>query len=117
MDIITTVGQLLTQLAIVVPSIIAGNTVLTGAFNGAFNIQKPWAKQLVSWIFAVLAGAIVGLTGGLTVFAQAWANVAFGAACGLVAGGASNGLYDWGAISNLIDKFYTLFGHTREPQE
>lgn len=111
MEVVTTVTALINALAICVPSLIAGNTVLTGAINGAFNIQKGWVMHLISWIVAVVAGAIVGLTGGLTVFAEAWANVVFGAVCGLVAGGASNGLYDWSAIANIIDKFYDLFGH------
>lgn len=28
-------------------------------------------------------------------------------------GGASNGVYDWPAISNIIDKFYDLFGNKK----
>lgn len=109
--IITTVTALLNQLAIVVPSLIAGNTVLTGAVTGAFNVQKGWARHAISWVLAVLAGVCLALTGGLTVFAAPWANIVFGAVCGLVAGGASNGLYDWAAISSLVNQFYHLFGH------
>lgn len=109
--IITTVAALLNQLAIVVPSLIAGNAILTGAVNGAFNVQKGWVQHLISWILAVIDGVCLALTGGLTVFAATWANVTFGAVCGLIAGGASNGLYDWSAVSNLINQFYPLFGH------
>lgn len=42
----------------------------------------------------------------------AW-DYALSGAVGLVAGGASNGV-DWPAISNIIDKFYDLFGHKKE---
>ena len=111
MEIITTVTVLLQQLMIIVPSIIAGNTVLTGIVNGAFNVQQGWVKHLISWILAVLAGVVTAMSGGLNVFAGATANIIFGAVCGLIAGGASNGLYDWQAIGNLIDQFYALFGH------
>ena len=103
--------KLLLAIMIIVPSIIAGNTVLTGLVNGAFNVQAAWAKHLISWVLAVLAGVVIAMTGGLAVFASMTGNIIFGAICGLVAGGASNGLYDWQAIGNLIDQFYALFGH------
>ncbi len=111
MEILITVSTLLKYLMVVVPSIIAGNTVLTGIVNGAFNVEKGWVKHTISWILAILAGVVTALSGGLPVFASMTANVIFGAICGLFAGGASNGLYDWQAIGNLIDQFYALFGH------
>lgn len=93
-----------------VPSLIAGTTVITGAINGAFNVENGNVKHLISWIVAILSGVIVVLTGGLT-FGLGWVDYLIGAAFGLVAGGASNGLYDWPTIANIIDKFYFLFGH------
>lgn len=117
----TAIVNLLTQLGIVVSSIIAGNTVLTGAVNGAFNVQKNWVKHLISWVLATVAGVVVALSGGLDTILipgveeiTTWMKIGVGGACGLVAGGASNGLYDWEAVSGIIDKFYDLFGHKKE---
>lgn len=121
-------------LGVVIASLIAGNTVITGAINGAFNVQKGWVKHLISWLVAVVAGVITAVTGGLgTVVVEAlaaavaagtltaagstWITVAIGAVCGLVAGGASNGLYDWEAVSSIVDKFYNLFGHGTDKAE
>lgn len=105
-----TIVTLLNQLLIFVPTIIASTTVLTGAINGAFNIQNANLKHILSWIIAILCGVVTVLTGGLT-FGLGWVDYLIGAGFGLVAGGAANGVYDWPAVANIIDKFYDLFGH------
>lgn len=104
-----TVLALLKQMAIAVPSIIAGTVVLTGMVNAAFNIQNNNVKHALSWIIAIVGAVVTCLSGGLTFGLGGW-DYAISAAVGLVAGGASNGWYDWSAISNIIDKFYELFG-------
>ena len=105
-----TITMLLQQLTIVVPSIIAAVTVITGAINGAFNIQNGNLKHWISWIVAVLCGILTVATGGLT-FVLGYIDYIIGAVFGLVAGGASNGLYDWPVIGNIVDKLYYLFGN------
>lgn len=105
-----TVVTLLQQLLIVIPSIIASTTVITGTIDAAFNVQNGNVKHIISWIVAVLGGVLTVLTGGLT-FGLGWVDYLIGAGFGLVAGGASNGLYDWSVISNIIDNLYFLFGH------
>lgn len=107
---ITTISMLLHQLVIVVPSIIAAITAITGAINGAFNIQNGNVKHLISWIVAVVCGVLTVLTGGLT-FGFGYVDYIIGAVFGLIAGGASNGLYDWPVIGNIVDKLYYLFGN------
>ena len=105
-----TIAALLQQLLIFIPTIIASTTVITGAINGAFDIENANIKHIISWVVAILCGVLTVFTGGLA-FGLGWVDYLIGAGFGLVAGGAANGLYDWPAISNIIDKFYDLFGH------
>lgn len=108
MDSVITVLDLIKQMAIDVPSIIAGTIVLTGMINGAFNIQNNNVKHIISWIVAVVGALVTCACGGMEFGFGGW-DYALAGAVGLVAGGASNGVYDWSAISNIIDKFYELF--------
>ena len=110
MNDIITVLDVIKQVSVSVPSIIAGTIVLTGMINGAFNIQNKNIKHLISWIVAIIEAIVTCACGGLTFGFGGWDYV-ISAATGLLAGGASNGLYDWSAISSIIDKFYDLFGH------
>lgn len=102
--------SILQHLLLIIPSLIVSTTVVTGAINGAFNIENGNLKHAISWLVAILGGILTVLTGGLT-FGLGWIDYLIGACFGLVAGGASNGLYDWSAIANIIDKFYDIFGN------
>lgn len=107
---IFTVGIILKQLLIIVPTIIASTTVITGVINGALNVEKGNVKHLISWLVAIVLGILSVLTGSITI-GLGYIDYIIGALFGLVAGGAANGLYDWPAISNVIDNLYFLFGH------
>lgn len=107
---VVTISMLLSQLLLVVPAIIVGITTITGAINGAFNIQNGKVKHIISWAVALVCGLLMVLTGGVT-FGLGWVDYVIGAVYGLIAGGAANGLYDWEVVKNIIDKFYNLFGH------
>ena len=109
---VISVLDLIKQMAIDVPSIIAGTMVITGMINAAFNVQNNNVKHLISWIVAVAGAVVTCACGGMTFGFGGW-DYALSAAVGLVAGGASNGVYDWPAISNIIDKFYEWF-HGKE---
>ena len=110
MNDVITVLDVIKQISVSVPSIIAGAMVLTGMINGAFNIQNNNLKHIISWVIAVLGAVITCACGGMEFGFGGW-DYALSAAVGLLAGGASNGVYDWPAVSNIIDKFYDLFGH------
>lgn len=112
MNDVVTVLDLIKQMSVSVPSIIAGTMVLTGMINGAFNIQNNNVKHIISWIIPVVAALVMCALGTMTFGFGGW-DYAISAAVGLLAGGASNGVYDWPAISNIIDKFYDLFGHPK----
>lgn len=107
---VITISALLSQLLLVVPGIIVGITTVTGAINGAFNIQNGRTKHIISWLVALACGVLTVATGGVA-FGFGWVDYVIGAIYGLIAGGASNGLYDWEVVKNIIDKFYNVFGH------
>ena len=52
----------------VAPILVAMTTGIAGLINQGFNIQKAWAKQLISWV----------LGAGLSVGAWALKVIAFG---------------------------------------
>ena len=107
---VTTIAMLLQQLLIIVPSIIASTTVITGAINGAFNVENGNVKHIISWVVAILCGVVSVLAGGLTL-GMGWVDYLVGGLFGLVAGGAANGLYDWPVVAKIVDSLYFLFGN------
>ncbi len=112
MNDVITILDLIKQVSVSVPSIIAGTMVLTGMINGAFNIENNNVKHIISWVVAVIGAVVTCACGGLAFGLGGW-DYALAAATGLLAGGASNGVYDWPAISAIIDKFYEIFGHKK----
>ena len=62
---IITVLDLIKQMSVSVPSIIAGTMVLTGMINGAFNVQNNNVKHILSWVIAVLGAVVTCACGGL----------------------------------------------------
>ena len=87
----------------VAPILVAMTTGIAGLINRGFNIQKAWAKQLISWV----------LGAGLSVGAWALKVIAFGNPVWLgivclcvVVGLASNGFYDIPTIKNWINSWF-----------
>lgn len=113
MNNIITALDLIKQMSVSVPTIIAGTTVLTGLINGAFNISNQNIKHLISWVIAVVGALLCCATENMVFGLGNW-DYALSGVVGLVAGGASNGVYDWPIISNIIDKFYDLFGNKKK---
>lgn len=105
-----TVGSVLTQLGIAVPSIIAATNILTAAIHGIFKITNNKVVHIISWVVAVLCGLLFVLCNGLTFGLPVWADYLVGGVAGLVAGAASNGVYDWESIKKLLDAITKLFG-------
>jgi len=105
-----TVGSVLTQLGIAVPSIIVATNLLTAAIHGIFKITNNKVVHIISWVVAVLCGLLFVLCNGLTFGLPVWADYLLGGVAGLVAGAASNGVYDWDAIKKLLDAITKIFG-------
>lgn len=73
------------------------------------NIQNNTVKHIISWVAPILVGLLLCATEVITFGYGGW-DYLMSAVAGAGVGAASNGLYDWKAVSNLIDKFYDLFG-------
>lgn len=102
--------ELIKQLAVAVPVIMAATQTLTAALKGIFTVQNPNVSHVISWVISVLCGLgfvlFNGLDFGLPV---AW-NYVLGAVSGLICGGAANGVYDWPAVKKLFDAITSIFG-------
>jgi len=105
-----TVGSVLTQLGIAVPSIIAATNVLTAAIHGIFKITNNKVVHILSWVIGVLVGLLFVLCNGLTFGLPVWADYLVGGVAGLISAAASNGVYDWEKIKKLLDAITALFG-------
>lgn len=106
MDVII---ELLKQLVVAVPTVIASTLLLTEAIKRIVKIETPWVNHLISWLVSVGVSLLFVLTGKLSFGLGGW-DYAIGAVFGLIAGGASNGLYDWDAVRSLIQTIVDLFG-------
>lgn len=101
--------NLLQQLLVAVPTIIAASLLLTEAIKRIFKIETPWVNHLVSWVISVATALLFVLIGKLSFGLGGW-DYLVGGVFGLIAGGASNGLYDWEAIRSLVQLIIDLFG-------
>lgn len=105
MVVITT---LLSQLFVVVPTIIVGTQTLTSLINGLFKVDTGWVRHLISWIVAVVIALVFVATGGLTFGLPVVWEYVVGTVAGVLAGGAANGIYDWDAIKKIFDSFEAI---------
>ena len=103
------ITALISQILVAVPSIIVGTQMLTSTINGAFKIDKGWARHLISWLVAVAIALGFVAAGGLTFgLPYLWAEYVAGGVAGLLAGGAANGFYDWDTIKNIFDAWENI---------
>ena len=101
--------ELLKQLCVAVPSVIASTLLLTEAIKNIFKVEKPWVNQLISWLVAIATAEGFVACGKLSFGLGGW-DFAIGAVVGLLAGGASNKLYDWSKVQELLELIISLFG-------
>lgn len=106
--------DILSQIGICVPSIMAATTLLTSVINNALNVTNNNWKHAISWIVAVIAGIGLVFSGTFEFGYGNW-DYLVGGLFGLFAGGASNGWYDWKSIQSIVDAFGALF-KKKEPE-
>lgn len=106
--------DVLKQLVVAIPIIMAGAQTITAAISGVLNIQSGNVKHWINWIIGTLTGVGFVVFNGLTFGLPAvWMNYVVGAVCGLGAAAASNGVYDWPKVRAVIEAIINLFSSFR----
>ena len=108
MNEVSTIIEVVRQIAIAV-GVISGSSILTGLVNAAANIQDKTIKHILSWVLPIGVAELLCAIGTIS-FGFGGLDYLLSAVAGAAVGAASNGIYDWEAVSDLIDKFYILFG-------
>ena len=105
-----TVGSVLTQLGIAVPSIMLAASTLTAALHGIFKITNEKVVHALNWGIGILTGLLFVLCNGLTFGLPVWADYVLGGVAGLFSAAASNGVYDWEKVKAIFDAITAFFG-------
>ena len=105
-----TVGSVLTQLGIAVPSIMLASSTLTAALHGIFKITNDKVVHALYWVIGIITGLLFVLCNGLTFGLPIWADYVVGGVAGLISAAASNGVYDWEKIKVFFDAITAFFG-------
>ncbi len=104
-----TVIDVLKQMEVVIPSILAATLLLTSTIKGIFKIDSDFANTILSWVLSIGTACMFVLCNGLDFGLGGW-NYAVAAACGFITGLAANKIYTWDAIKALLDAITNLFG-------
>lgn len=80
-------------------------TALAGLINRLFKIEKPWLKQLISWIISIVLAIVTWLIEpALIVYGEPkWLAII---AMAVIVGLSSNGIYDIPTIKNWINTWF-----------
>ena len=104
-----TVLDVIKQMEVVIPSILAATLLLTSTIKGIFKIDSDLVNTILSWVISVGTACLFVLCNGLDFGLGGW-NYAVAAVCGLITGLAANKIYTWDAIKTLLDAITNLFG-------
>lgn len=104
-----TVIDVIKQLEIVIPSMMAAELLLTSTIKGIFNITSNLANTILSWVISLATAFLFVLCNGLDFGLGGW-NYAVAAVGGLIVGICANKIYTWDGIKQLLDAITNLFG-------
>lgn len=105
----TTFIDVLNQLKIVIPSMMAAELLLTSTIKGIFNIKSDLANTIISWGLSIGTAFLFVLCNGLDFGLGGW-NYAVAAVGGLIVAICTNKIYTWDKIKALLDAITDLFG-------
>lgn len=105
----TTFIDVLNQLKVVIPTMMAAELLLTSTIKGIFNITSDLANTILSWVLSLGTAFLFVLCNGLDFGLGGW-NYAVAAVGGLIVAICVNKIYTWDKIKALLDAITDLFG-------
>lgn len=97
------------QLEVVIPSMMAAELLLTSTIKGIFNINSDLVNTILSWVLSLGTAFLFVLCNGLDFGLGGW-NYAVAAVGGLIVAICTNKIYTWKKIKALLDAITDLFG-------
>ena len=111
----TTVIDVIKQLEVVIPTMMAAEALLTSTIKGIFKIESDLANNILSWVLSIGTAMLFVLCNGLTFGLGGW-DYAVAAVGGIIVGLAVNKIYTWDKIKALLDAITALFGYEKLKQ-
>ena len=108
-----TVIDVINQLEVVIPSILAATLLLTSTIKGIFKIDSDVANNIISWVIAMGTSMLFVLCNGLDFGLGGW-NYLVATVGGFITGLAANKIYTWESIKALLDAITNLFGGNKK---
>lgn len=101
--------DLIKQLEVVIPSMMAAELLLTSTIKGIFNIKSDLVNTILSWVLSLGTAFLFVLCNGLDFGLGVW-NYAVAAVGGLIVAICTNKIYTWEKVKALLDAITDLFG-------
>ncbi len=97
------------QLEVVIPSMMAAELLLTSTIKGIFNIKSDLVNTILSWVLSLGTAFLFVLCNGLDFGLGGW-NYAAAAVGGLIVAICANKIYTWKKVKAALDAITDLFG-------
>lgn len=97
------------QLEVVIPSMMAAELLLTSTIKGIFNIKSDLVNTILSWGLSLGTAFIFVLCNGLDFGLGGW-NYAVAAVGGFIVAICTNKIYTWEKVKAALDAITDLFG-------
>lgn len=97
------------QLEVVIPTMMAAELLLTSTIKGIFNIKSDLVNTILSWVLSLGTAFLFVLCNGLDFGLGGW-NYAVAAVGGLIVAICTNKIYTWEKVKALLDAITALFG-------
>jgi hypothetical protein len=111
-----TVIDVIKQLEVVIPTMMAAELLLTSTIKGIFKITSDLANNILSWVLSIGTAMLFVLCNGLD-FGLGGRNYAVAAVGGFIVGLAANKIYTWDKIKALLDAITELFGYDKNSKK